>query len=216
MTRARSLRVILALLATLVLSGLSLVFLSSGEEPAPPNLPPFEKELYLSVTAKWAPNDCVDVTVVTNLPEGTIVAIGAQPRIKREKLEATWPVDQVFTWTDQRPVIVGAPRTDARNLFCGMVKSRGEGNWWYTNGLLLEAAVSARSFGGLSYKTHAERQELRVGHNGALLKGHLTRALPGVPDRSPNVSAKSETFILKPLPLLPGEDEKRKPVGATQ
>lgn len=50
-------RMITSFLATLALSSLPLIFVSSDDMPASLNLPPFEKELYLSVTAKWAPND---------------------------------------------------------------------------------------------------------------------------------------------------------------
>ncbi len=188
-------------LAALALSSLPLIFVTSDDKPASLNLPPFEKELYLSVTAKWAPNDCVDVTVVTNLPKGTLFVIGAQPRARPGTLRPFEPVDQVFAWHMKLPVIVTGPRIDIPNLFCGMVKSRGEGNWWYTNGLLLAAAVSATSF----WATQNEGQELNIGRYGTLLKGPLAK--PYRDEGTLKVSAESKTFILKPLPLLPGEEE---------
>lgn len=207
MRERRALRLRLALLPALALSSLPLIFLASDNKPASLNLPPFEKELYLSVTAKWAPNDCVDVAVVTNLPEGTLFVLGMQTRYKREKLDPVLPIDTIFSFNKKLPVIVTAPRIDLQNLFCGMFKAHGEGNFSYTNGLLIAAAVSATSF----WATQNEGQELRIGHNGALLKGPLAR--PYLDEGTPKTNAVSETFVLKPLPLLPGEDEEERPIG---
>lgn len=49
------------LLFALALASLPPTYLRSDNKPASLNLPPFEEEVYLSVTAKWAPDDCVDV-----------------------------------------------------------------------------------------------------------------------------------------------------------
>ena len=209
MKRARALRVTRALISALALASLPLVLVSSDDEPASLNLPPFEKELYLSVTAKWAPDDCVDVTVVTNLPEGTVFVIGAQPRAKPGTLYPWQPVDQVFAWTKMVPIAVTASRVDVSNLFCGFVEARRRGGKQDTNGLLLAASISYASFWGFP-PGQIEKQALRIGRYGALLRGPLVR--PHVIDGEHRRDAESKTFILEPLPMLPEDEENEEEV----
>ncbi len=213
MATKRAAQLFIQISTAIALSSFPLIFLASDDKPASLNLPPFEKELYLSVTAKWAPDDCVDVTVVTNLPEGTVFVVGGQPRARPGTLRPFEPVDRVFAWTKMTPVAVVAPRIDIPNLFCGLVKARHQGTKRDTNGLLLAASVSSGSFWGLSYD-QTGRQTLRIGRDGNLLRGPLTTTLPNHIDGRTVVYAHSKTFILEPLPMLPEEEESEPNDGA--
>jgi hypothetical protein len=198
-----------ALIAALALSSLPLVFLRSDDKPASMNLPPFEKELYLSVSAKWAPNDCVDVTVVTNLPEGAVFVIGAQPRARPGTLRPFEPVDRVFTWTRMIPDAVTSPRMDIPSLFCGLVGARKRGEKRDSSGLMLEAYVdhTAHFYWQLPLEDQLEKQARLIGRDGSLLRGPLTKTLPNHIEGRTVTYAHSKTFILEPLPMLPENEE---------
>lgn len=206
MKRARLIRVTLALIATLALSSLPLVFLASDDKPTSLNLPPFKQELHLSVTGKWAADDCVDVTVVTNLPEGTFFVVGAQPRARPGTLFPEQPVDQVFAWTQRVLVRVASARIDKPGLFCGLVQARRQGTKRDTEGILLAARVSASSFWGLPFD-QTERQADLIGPDGCLLRGPLTTVFPNHDAGRTVVYAESKTFVLEPLPMLPEDEE---------
>lgn len=190
-----------ALLTALALASFPL-YLACEDKPASLNLPPFEKEVYLSVTAKWA-GECVDVTVVTNLPDGTAYWLRASGwtdanRSIRRSCHALGDSEVDF-------VVTGSPMHH-RRLFCHLIRSaRKLGNSY--DGLAFRAGVHPgehfvrRAQGEVqALPVKIKRQQRRVGRNGALLKGPLSWK-----DRSGDVTLKSirsRTFILAPFPTV--------------
>lgn len=209
MARRMAGRLFIQVLMALAIAALALVFLASDNKPTSLNLPPFEKELYLSVTAKWAPNDCVDVTAVTNLPKGTVYWVAAQARPwKANSGNKPLPMDRLVEWTNSYPVLVEAQVSQSSSVFCGIVRARRVGRALDTNGLLLAASVSGNTSSALTRLDTAEanaEQARRVGERGSRLCGPLASSYGFGGDRQ--IIGHSKTFILEPLPMLPEDEE---------
>ncbi len=209
MSKRGAIRYAFGLIAALALASLLLLLVSSDDAPASLNLPPFEQEVYLSVTAKWAPDDCVDVAVITNLPRETVYLLAAQPRPRKPRSGSLpFPMDRLVVWTESLPFAVQETRMDHSGIFCGLVRARRDGRPLDTNGLLLAVSVGRSAhyyWKNLQTVQANAKQELRVGRNGSALRGPLTdsRTIDG---RTRTVS-RSKTFILEPLPMLPEEEE---------
>lgn len=201
------------LLFALALASLPPTYLRSDNKPASLNLPPFEEEVYLSVTAKWAPDDCVDVTVVTNLPPGTWYEVIAQRKRRPGTLKRYEVPDQIY-YPESRALFEKiSARMDHRQMFCGLTRARKHGGKQETYGLLIAVALAPTPYSlpNVPYEQAFEEQARRIGYYGMKLRGPLAR--PHVIEGRQRAAARSKTFILEPLPMLPEEDASEDEAG---
>lgn len=206
-------RLFIQISTALALMGLLLIYLRSDNKPASLNLPPFEEEVYLSVTAKWAPDDCVDVTVVTNLPPGTWYEVIAQRKRRPGTLKRYEVPDQIY-YPESRALFEKiSARMDHRQMFCGLTRARKHGGKQETYGLLIAVSLGPTAYflPNVPYEQAFEEQARRIGYYGMKLRGPLAR--PHVIVDRPQVAARSKTFILEPLPMLPEQDASEDEAG---
>lgn len=206
-------RLFIQISTALALMGLLLIYLRSDNKPASLNLPPFEEEVYLSVTAKWAPDDCVDVTVVTNLPPGTWYEVIAQRKRRPGALKRYEVPDQIYYPESRALFEKSSARMDHRQLFCGLTRARKHGGKQETYGLLIAVALAPTPYSlpNVPYEQAFEEQARRIGYYGMKLRGPLAR--PHVIEGRQRAAARSKTFILEPLPMLPEEDASEDEAG---